>query len=183
MGEIIGDTTGPFAGIWSTWGKLRCPIIGIYSDFTTDINFQLQPHNLTISSGFHPNDGYFLRVFSWPSVDFWSDVDQNPHHQYTGPIVGFFNNPPPFDSFFSIGAHDSTFNETFNPVDTSVNNNLDLGDITDSLIGLTITYTSGTFVTTADAFENNPPSSPWQGQPIGINPITSVTGISTFTPF
>jgi hypothetical protein len=50
-------------------------------------------------------------------------------------------------------------------------------------VGLTVTYSGGTFTTTADAFENTPSSPPWFGQDIGLNSITSVTAISNFTAF
>ena len=46
-----------------------------------------------------------------------------------------------------------------------------------------MTYSGGTFATTADAFENNAPYTPWFGQSIGYNVITSVTDIDTFTAF
>ena len=92
---------------------------------------------------------------------------------------GFGTSP----SYISIGAYDANWNDTTNPVYTSVNNKLDLKDITDSLVGLTVTYSGGTVATTADAFENDPASAPWFGQDIGLNAITSITDIDTFTAF
>lgn len=180
MGEVIGQSA-----IWSTWAKLRCPLIGAYDQFETDGNLQPQPHNLTVDSGFRPDEGLFVRVSQWPGSSFWLDTNSNPHYEYFGPIVGFQDGggSAPYDSYFSVGAYDWTGNDATNPYYTSVKNLLDLGDITGSLVGLTVTYSGGTFTTTGDAFENAPTSSPWFGQSIGYNVITSVTDIDTFTAF
>ena len=180
MGEVIGQDT---TGLYSTWAKLRCPIIGAYNQF--QLGSGVQPHNLNVDSGYHPDDGLFLRVNAWPSTSSWTDSSSNPHTEYSGPILGFQNGGgvSPYDSFFSVGAYDATINDTTNAFYTSVNNNLDQGDITGSLVGLTVTYSAGTFATTADALENNPATTPWFGQSIGYNVITSVTDIDTFTAF
>ena len=180
MGEVIGADVN---GLYSTWGKLRCPIIGAYDQF--QLGAGVQPHNLNIDSGFRPDDGLFVRVNAWPSTSFWLDTSSNPHTEYSGPIVGFQDGGgvSPYDSFFSVGAYDATINDTSNAFYTSVNNGLDSSDITGSLVGLTVTYSGGTFATTADAFENNPASTPWFGQSIGFNVITSVSDIDTFTAF
>jgi len=184
MGEIIGQSTGASAGVYSTWGKLRCALIGAYDQFETDASVQLQPHNLTIDSGFYPDEGLFVRVAQWPTTVLWVDSNSDPHTEYSGPIVGFQDGFGSSDSFFSIGSYDWSGNDTFNPNYTSVNNYLDESDITDSLVGLTVTYSSGTFTTTSDAFENDPATyPPWYGQNIGLNAITSVTDIDTFTAF
>lgn len=175
MGEMIGADAG---GAWSTWGKLRCPIIAAYDQF------QLASHSLNIDSGYHPDDGMFLRVFQWPTITFWMNSNNDPFYEYDGPILGFQDGGgvSPYDSFFSIGAYQWSGNDA-GFIYTSVNNSLDLGDITASLVGLTVTYSGGTFTTTADAFENDPASTPWYGQSIGYNAITSVTDIDTFTAF
>ena len=180
MGDIIGQDT---TGLYSTWAKLRCPIIGAYNQF--QLGSGVQPHNLNVDSGHRPDDGLFLRVSAWPLTSSWTDSSSNPHTEYSGPILGFQNGGgvSPYDSFFSVGAYDATINDTTNAFYTSVNNNLDQGDITGSLVGLTVTYSGGTFATTADAFENNAPYTPWFGQNIGLNVITSVTDIDTFTAF
>ena len=184
MGEIIGQSTGALAGVYSTWGKLRCALIGAYDQFATDAAVQTQPHNLTIDSGFHADEGFFLRVIGWPQIQGWTDTNNDPHTEYSGPIVGFQNGFGSSDSFFSVGTYDWVGNDTLNPNYTSVNNYLDESDIADSLVGLTVTYSSGTFTTTSDAFENNPATyPPWYGQNIGLNAITSVTDIDTFTAF
>lgn len=184
MGEIIGQSTAASAGVYSTWGKLRCALIGAYDQFETDAAVQTQPHNLTIASGFHADEGLFLRVVQWPATSQWSDSSSGSHIEYNGPIVGFQNGLGVSDSFFSVGAYDWSGNDTLNPNYSSVNNNLDETDIADSLVGLTVTYSSGTFTTTSDAFENDPATfPPWYGQDIGFNAITSVTAIDTFTAF
>jgi hypothetical protein len=180
MGEVIGQST---TGAYSTWGKLRCVLINGYDQFTTDASFSPQPHNLMIDSGFHPDGGLFIRCNAWPSKSFWIDINSNPHEQHSGPIVGFQNGFGTSPSYISVGAYDATWNDTTNPVYSSVDNQLDIGDITDSLVGLTVTYSGGTATTTADAFENSPPYAPWFGQDIGLNAITAVTDIDTFTAF
>jgi hypothetical protein len=182
MGEVIGQST---TGTYSTWGKLRCPLIDGYDQFTTYMGASPQPHNLVIDSGFHPDGGLFLRVAQWPQTSEWFDVDSNPHTEYDGPIVGFryVSSGEVSESYFSVGAYDWSGNDSFNPYYTSVNNYLDQGDIIDSLIGLTVTYDSGTFVTDEDAFEQDPPSYPWFGQDIGGSYISSVSAIDTFTAF
>lgn len=179
MGEVIGQDV---FGAYSTWGKLRCPIIGAYDQF--QLGSGVQPHNLNVDSGYHPDDGLFLRVYNWPLSSFWVTTGGTPLYEYDGPIVGFENNGgvSPYDSFFSIGAYQWSGNDSAF-LYTSVNNYLDQGDITASLVGLTVTYSGGTFATTADAFENNVPYTPWRGQSIGLNAITSVTDIDTFTAF
>jgi hypothetical protein len=163
----------------STWGKFRCPLINGYNQW------QATTHNLNVDDGFRPDGGYFLRTVGWPSVFFWLDINSDPHNEYDGPIVGYQNGGgvSPYDSFFSVGAYDWSGNDTSNAFYTSVNNGLDEEDIADSLVGLTVTYSGGTFTTTSDAFEQNPPYTPWFGQSIGFNTITSVTSISTFTAF
>jgi hypothetical protein len=180
MGDIIGQDV---FGAYSTWGKLRCPIIGAYDQF--QLGSGVQPHNLNVDSGYHPDDGLFLRVYNWPQSFFWVTTGGTPLYEYDGPFVGFENGGgvSPYDSFFSIGAYQWSGNDSAF-LYTSVNNYLDQGDITASLVGLTVTYSGGTFATTADAFENNPASFPlWRGQSIGYNVITSVTDIDTFTAF
>lgn len=184
MAFMIGESTGAFAGAYSTWGKLRTPLIGGYDQYTTDANVQPQPHNFEIESGFHATEGLLLRCSNWPQSFSWIDINSNPHTEYTGPIVGFQNGGGSiYPSYFSIGAYDASINDTTNPVYTSINNLLDQGDIDDSLAGLTVTYSSGTFAINSDALENNPPYAPWFGQDIGLNAITSVTAIDTFTAF
>jgi hypothetical protein len=183
MGEVIGQST---TGTYSTWGKLRCPLINGYDQFTTDANVSPQPHNLMIDSGFHPNGGLFLRVAQWPQTTQWFDADSNLETEYDGPIVGFYDVTSVKDSHFSVGAYNWSGNGDIGGWEnnyTSINNFLDQGDIDDSLIGLTVTYDSGTFVTDADAFTQTPTTSPWLGQDIGANTITSVTAIDTFTAF
>ena len=180
MGFVIGqDTTGAY----STWAQLRCPLIGAYDQWNKYVGPGLQFHNLVIDSGFHPDDGLFVRVDQWPGTSFWLDTGSSPHTEYFGPIVGFQNGFGTSPSYISVGAYDASLNDTTNPDYTSVNNLLDLKDITDSLVGLTVTYSGGTATTTADAFENDPAFAPWFGQDIGLNAITSVSGISTFTAF
>lgn len=182
MGEVIGQLT---TGQYSTWAQLRCPLIGGYDQWNKYVGPGPQYHNLVVDSGYRPDDGLFVRVALWPSFSAWTDSSSNPHTEFSGPIVGFQDGGgvSPVESFFSVGAYDSTFNDSFNPWYTSFNNNLDQGDITASLVGLTVTYSSGTFATTADAFDNNPATTPWFGQSIGYNVITSVTDIDTFTAF
>jgi len=182
MGEVIGQLT---TGQYSTWAQLRCPLIDGYNQWNKYVGPGPQYHNLVVDSGYHPDDGLFVRVDAWPSTSFWTDSSSNPHTEYSGPIVGFQDGGgvSPYDSFFSVGAYDATINDTSNAFYTSVNNNLDSSDITGSLVGLTVTYSGGTFTTTADAFENNPASTPWFGQSIGYNVITSVSDIDTFTAF
>lgn len=180
MGYVIGqDTTGAY----STWAQLRCPLIGAYDQWEKNAGPGPQFHNLEIDSGFRPDESLFVRVSQWPYTQFWLDVNSNPHNEYAGPIVGFQNGFGSSPSYISVGAYDAQINDTTNPVYTSVNNLLDLSDITGSLVGLTVTYSGGTATTTSDAFENDPPSAPWFGQDIGLNAITSVSGISTFTAF
>ena len=180
MGFVIGqDTTGAY----STWAQLRCPIIGAYNQWNKYVGPGPLPHNLVIDSGFRPDNSLFVRVAEWPKTAFWLDSNSDPHTEYYGPIVGFQNGFGSSPSYISVGAYDANWNNTTNPVYTSVNNLLDIRDITDSLVGLTVTYSGGTVTTTADAFENDPASSPWFGQDIGLNAITSVTGISNFTAF
>jgi hypothetical protein len=180
MGEVIGQST---TGAYSTWAQLRCPLIGAYDQWKTYVGPGPQYHNLVISSGFHPDDGLFVRVAEWPYYKFWVDVNGNPHEENEGPIVGYNNGFGTSPSYISIGAYDANWNDTTNPVYTSVNNKLDLKDITDSLVGLTVTYSGGTATTTSDAFENDPPFAAWFGQDIGLNAITSITDIDTFTAF
>ena len=180
MGEVIGQST---TGTYSTWGKLRCPLINGYDQFTTYMGASPQPHNLVIDSGFHPDGGLFLRVFNWPTTNEWFDIDGNPHTQYSGPIVGFYDGDGAYDSHFSVGAYNWDGQENFLNTYTSIGNFLDQGDIDDSLIGLTVTYDSGTFVTDEDAFAQPPVSIPWFGQDIGSNTITGVSAIDTFTAF
>jgi hypothetical protein len=180
MGEVIGQLTN---GVYSTWAQLRCPLIGGYDQWEKHVGPGPSFHNLVIDSGFHPDDGLFVRVAGWPDRFSWLDINSNPHEESNGPIVGFNNGFGTSPSYISVGAYDATFNETTNPIYTSVNNNLDLKDITDSLVGLTVTYSGGTFTTTSDAFKSDPASPPWFGQDIGLNAITSVTSISTFTAF
>lgn len=180
MGVIIGEST---TGLYSTWAQLRCPLIGAYDQWSKYVGPGPQFHNLVIDSGFHPDEGLFLRVIGWPSTSFWLDINSNPHTAYVGPIVGYNDGFGTYPSYISIGSYDSPWNETANPVYTSVGNNLDQQDIDDSLVGLTVTYSGGTVTTTSDAFENNPPYAPWYGQDIGLNAITSITGIDTFTAF
>jgi hypothetical protein len=180
MGVVIAQSTN---GTYSTWAQLRCPLIGAYDQWEKYVGPGPSFHNLVIDSGFHPDDGLFVRVDQWPQRFSWLDINSNPHEESNGPIVGFNNGFGTSPSYISVGAYDATFNETTNPVYTSVNNNLDLKDITDSLVGLTVTYSGGTVATTADAFKNDPASPPWFGQDIGLNAITSITDIDTFTAF
>jgi len=180
MGEVIGQST---TGAYSTWAQLRCPLIGAYDQWQKYVGPGPQYHNLVISSGFHPDDGLFVRVAQWPTKFTWFDINSNPHEENGGPIVGYNNGFGTSPSYISIGAYDANWNDTTNPVYTSVNNLLDLKDITDSLVGLTVTYSGGTVATTADAFENDPAFAPWFGQDIGLNAITSITDIDTFTAF
>jgi hypothetical protein len=183
MGFVIGQAT---TGAYSTWAKLRCPLIGDYDQFETDANLQVQPHSLTIDSGFHPDEGLFVRVSSWPGSFTWFDVNTNPHEEYYGPIVGFADgsgSSPPADSFFSIGAYDANVNAESNPAYTSANNNLDQGDIDNGFVGLTVTYTTGTLTIDADALLSYPITTPWYGQNLGVVTITAVTDIDTFTAF
>jgi len=182
MGFVIGqDTTGAY----STWAQLRCPIIKGYDQWEKYVGPGPHFHNLVIDAGFRPDGGNFLRCIQWPSTGFWIDINSNPHTEYAGPILGWQNGGgvSPYDSFFSVGAYDWSGNDSTNPVYTSVNNNLDETDVADSLVGLTVTYSGGTFTTTADAFKQNPASTPWFGQSIGFNAITNVTAINTFTAF
>jgi hypothetical protein len=183
MGFVIGNHESGQG--YTTWAKLRTPLIGAYDDFKTYAGAGLGPHNYEIFSGFHPEEGLFVRTARWPGVSFWVDINSDPHNEYDGPIVGYQNGGgvSPYNSFFSVGAYDWSGNGTTNPVYTSANNLLDKDDIADSLVGLTVTYSGGTFTTTSDAFKNDPASSPWFGQDIGLNAITSVTSISTFTAF
>lgn len=180
MGVIIGEST---TGLYSTWAQLRCPLIGAYDQWAKYVGPGPQFHNLVINSGFHPDEGLFLRVFVWPQATFWLDINNNPHTAYTGPIVGYNDGFGTYPSFISVGSYDSTWNDSSNPFYTSYANNLDQRDIDVSLVGLTVTYSGGTVTTTSDAFENNPPYAPWYGQDIGLNAITSITGIDTFTAF
>ena len=180
MGFVIGQST---TGSYSTWAQLRCPIIGAYNQWHKYVGPGPQYHNLVIDSGFRPDEGLFVRVEQWPYTTDWLDTSSNPHTQYTGPIVGYNNGFGTSPSYISVGAYDAIWNDTTNPGYTSVNNLLDLKDITDSLVGLTVTYSGGTVTTTADAFKNDPAFAPWFGQDIGLNAITSVSGISTFTAF
>ena len=180
MGEVIGQST---TGAYSTWAQLRCPLIGAYDQWEKYVGPGPSFHNLVIDSGFHPDDGLFVRVAQWPYNQFWVDVNSNPHSEYAGPIVGYNNGFGSSPSYISVGAYDATWNDTTNPVYTTVDNLLDLKDITDSLVGLTVTYSGGTVATTADAFENDPPYAAWFGQDIGLNAITSITDIDTFTAF
>jgi len=180
MGEVIGQST---TGSYSTWAQLRCPLIGAYDQWNKYVGPGPQFHNLVIDSGFRPDDGLFVRVVGWPGTSFWLDTGSSPHTEYYGPIVGYNNGFGTSPSYFSVGAYDATTNDTTNPVYTSVGNSLDQRDIDNSLVGLTVTYSGGTATTTSDAFENNPPPGAWFGQDIGLNAITSVTGISNFTAF
>ena len=111
MGDIIGQDT---TGLYSTWAKLRCPIIGAYNQF--QLGPGVQPHNLNVDSGHRPDDGLFLRVSAWPLASSWTDSSSNPHTEYSGPILGFQNGGgvSPYDSFFSVGAYDATINDTIN---------------------------------------------------------------------
>lgn len=184
MAYMIGESTGAFAGAYSTWGKLRTPLIGGYDQYTTDADVQPQPHNFEIESGFHATDGLLLRCWRWPTAYSWLDTNSNSHTEYEGPLVGFQNGGGGiYPSYFSIGAYDASINDTTNPVYTSVNNLLDEQDIADGMVGLEVTYTSGTFLITADALETQQPYTPWFGQDIGSTAITSVTAIDTFTAF
>jgi len=180
MGEVIGQST---TGAYSTWAQLRCPLIGAYDQWQKYVGPGPSFHNLVIDSGFHPDDGLFVRVAGWPYYQFWVDVNSNPHLEHAGPIVGYNNGFGSSPSYISVGAYDATWNDTTNPVYTTVDNLLDLKDITDSLVGLTVTYSGGTVATTSDAFENDPPFAAWFGQDIGLNAITSITDIDTFTAF
>ena len=180
MGEVIGQST---TGSYSTWAQLRCPLIGAYDQWSKYVGPGPQFHNLVIDSGFRPDNSLFVRVSEWPYKTDWLDINSNPHTQYAGPIVGYNNGFGSSPSYISVGAYDAIWNDTTNPVYTSIYNLLDLKDITGSLVGLTVTYSGGTVTTTADAFENDPPFSAWFGQDIGLNAITSVSGISNFTAF
>lgn len=180
MGFVIGqDTTGAY----STWAQLRCPLIGAYDQWDKYVGPGPQFHNLVIDSGYHPDEGLFVRVDQWPFTTDWLDTNSNPHTQYAGPIVGYNNGLGTSPGYISVGAYDAIWNDTTNPVYTSVNNLLDKGDIDNFFVGLTVTYTTGTATTTADAFENDPPYAAWFGQDIGLNAITGITGISNFTAF
>ena len=180
MGEVIGQAT---SGAYSTWAQLRCPLIGAYDQWSKYVGPGPQFHNLVIDSGFRPDQGLFVRVDQWPYTTDWSDTSSNPHTQYSGPIVGYNNGFGTSPSYISVGAYDAIFNDTTNPVYTSVNNLLDKGDIDNFFVGLTVTYSGGTVTTTADAFENAPPYAPWFGQDIGLNANTGITAISDFTAF
>jgi hypothetical protein len=180
MGDVIGQAT---SGAYSTWAQLRCPLIGAYDQWSKYVGPGPQFHNLVIDSGFRPDDGLFVRVVQWPYTSDWSDTSSGPHTEYAGPIVGYNNGLGSSPSYISVGAYDANWNDTTNPIYTSVNNLLDQRDIDNSLVGLTVTYSGGTATTTSDAFENNPPPGAWFGQDIGLNAITSVSGISTFTAF
>jgi hypothetical protein len=178
MGFVIGQST---TGVASTWGQLRCPVIGAYDQYET------WTHSLIVDSGFHPEEGLFVRVAGWPFESVWFDVDSQRQVQNIGPIVGFSDGTsvdPAQDSFFSIGTYNSSANGANGPTGySSFDNLLDQGDIDDGFIGLTVTYTSGTFTIDSDALENEPPSFPWYGQNIGVSTITEVTEIETFTAF
>lgn len=178
MGVMIGESSGAY----STWAKLRSPLIGGYDQWEKFVGPGTQFHNIVIDSGFHPDEGLFLRCDQWPYTQSWTDTSSNPHTSYEGPIVGFQNGLGTYPSYFSVGTYDWPGNDTTNPLYTSVNNLLDYGDIDGSLVGLTVTYSGGSFTTTLDAFDNTPISL-WFGQDIGYNAITSVTGISSFTAF
>ncbi len=180
MGEVIGQST---TGAYSTWAHLRCPLIGAYDQWQKYVGPGPQFHNLVVDSGYHPDDGLFVRVAQWPYTFDWLDALSISHQESAGPIVGFTNGLGIFPSYISVGAYDAQFNDQINPGYTSVDNLLDLKDITDSLVGLTVTYSGGTATTTADAFENDPAFAPWFGQDIGLNAITSITDIDTFTAF
>jgi hypothetical protein len=183
MGFVIAsDESGQG---YSTWGKLRTPLIGAYDEFETYAGAGLASHNYEIFSGFHPDEGLFVRTWRWPSVFFWLDSNSNPHYEHDGPIVGFSDNGgfPSSDSFFSIGAYDWSGNDASNPSYTSVNNGLDEKDIANGFIGLAVTFTTGTLTISADALEQNPPTYPWYGQNIGSDRISAVTDIDTFTAF
>jgi hypothetical protein len=180
MGEVIGQST---TGAYSTWAQLRCPLIGAYDQWHKYVGPGPQFHNLVVDSGFHPDDGLFVRVAQWPYTFDWLDALSISHQESAGPIVGFNNGFGTSPSYISVGAYDAQFNDQINPGYTSVDNLLDLKDITDSLVGLTVTYSGGTATTTADAFENDPAFAPWFGQDIGLNAITSITDIDTFTAF
>ena len=179
MGEVIGQST---TGAYSTWAQLRCPLIGAYDQWEKYAGPGPEYHNLEIESGFHPDEGLFLRCNQWPYTAGWTDTSSNPHTEYVGPIVGYLNGGGGTPSYFSVGSYDWTGNDTNNPVYTSVNNNLDQKDIDDGLLGLTVTYSGGTFTTNLDAFDNTPTAF-WFGQDIGMNAISSVTDIDTFTAF
>ena len=178
MGVLIGETGG-----YSTWAKLRSPIVRGYDQYDLFVGPGAFPHNYVIDSGFYPDGGQFLRSDGWPVSSFWLDSSSNPHTEQDGPILGFMNGFGTSPSYFSVGAYDWSGNDTTNPVYTSVNNLLDEDDIADGLVGQTVTYSGGAFTATSDAFENNAPYTPWFGQNIGLNAITSVTAISNFTAF
>ena len=183
MGVVIAQST---TGAYSTWAQLRCPLIGAYDQWQKYVGPGPQYHNLVIDSGFHPDEGLFVRVSSWPGIFTWFDVNQDPHDEYFGPIVGFADgsgSSPPADSFFSIGAYDANVNAENNPAYTSANNNLDQGDIDNGFVGLTVTYTTGTLTIDADALLSYPITTPWYGQNLGAVTITAVTDIDTFTAF
>lgn len=180
MGEVIGQAT---SGAYSTWAQLRCPLIGAYDQWDKYVGPGSFPHNLVIDSGYYPDGGLFVRVAEWPKTFAWFDTNSDPHTEHYGPIVGFQDGFGTYPSYISVGAYDANWNDTTNPVYSSVNNLLDKGDIDDFFVGLTVTYSSGTVTTTADAFENAPPSSPWFGQDIGLNANTGITAISDFTAF
>jgi hypothetical protein len=174
MGFLIG-TISPF-GI-STWAKLRCPLIKERDQV------EVYENNLIIKAGFKPEQGRFLRVRRWPGFSFWLDINSQPHLEQDGPIVGWSNNAGESDSFFSIGAYDASYNQENNPSYTSVNNMLDEKHTQESLVGLQVTYSSGTFVTTTDALNYPASTFPWYGQNIGPVTITDVSSIDTFIPF
>lgn len=174
MSFVIGQSTD---GIMSTWGQVRCPLIGAYDKFKS------RSHNLTVDSGFHPESGLFVRVAFWPGTLIWFN-DGTQELQYLGPIVGFFDGGssiPPQDSYFSIGSYNSSANGPSGY--TSLDNTLDKVDIDNGFVGLSVTYTSGTITIDNDALENVPPSFPWFGQNIGPEIITEVTAIQNFTAF
>lgn len=180
MGEVIGQAT---SGAYSTWAQLRCPLIGAYDQWDKYVGPGSIAHNLVIDSGYYPDGGLFVRVDEWPKTITWFDTNTDPHTEYYGPIVGYQDGFGISMSYISIGAYDANWNDTNNPRYTSVNNLLDQQDIDDFFVGLTVTYSSGTVTTTADAFENVPPTTPWYGQDIGLNANTGITAISDFTAF
>lgn len=187
MGYIIGQSVGVTQTpvIYSTWGKVRCPLIGDFDKFESSLGPGAYAHNLTIEAGFHPEEGFFLRAEQWPYQYEWFDVDGFPHTSYNGPINGYQAGgyPAGYDSFFSIGSYDHVTNQSSNPTYTSVNNLLDFDDIQNALVGLTATYAAGTFTTDEDAFDNAPPTEPYFGQNLSLVDMSQVTAISSFTSF
>lgn len=179
MGYVIGAETDQG---YSTWGKLRTPLLGDYNAWSTYTGSLTYPHNYEIDSGFHADEGLFVRCDRWPQAIFWLDSGSSTHTEYDGPVVGYMDGGGT-SSYFSIGGYDWSGNDTTNPVYTSANNLLDQGDIDNGFVGLTVTYTSGTFAIDANALLSNPSTTPWFGQDIGINSITSVSAIDTFTAF